>query len=127
MPILENIEFKKQELIQPGEYEFVIKDINIRTTQKEGEQIKYIVFEVYNEEEKIQTENWLSAPLSNTGKFAEKGKFNRIIEKLGLHTEKGETITNEDINNLIGKKFKAYIEYDEKGFARIDEKSIRLV
>jgi hypothetical protein len=124
MPINPTFSLRKEESIKAGIHQFVINDLNVKTTQTEKGDVSYITFNITNLENQQQYENLLSAPVSlKKGKYFENSRLSLMLTRFGIMKTTNEFLSYAELNGLIGTKFDGLVIYED-GFAKIDEKSI---
>jgi hypothetical protein len=126
MPISTTFSLMKEEALKAGKHEFVIDDVNIRTTPTEKGDVSYIAFSLTNKTNLSRSDNLLSAPISlKKQKYNENSKLSTILTRLGTLKHTNDFLSYTEINDLIGKSFEAILIYDD-GFPKLDEKTIIL-
>jgi hypothetical protein len=124
MPISTTFSLRKEEAIKAGKHEFSIDDINIRTKATEKGDVSYVYFSLTNKTNRGKSDNLLSAPINlKTQKYNENSKLSTIVTRLGTLKRTDESLSFNELNDLIGKTFEAILIYEE-GFLKIDEKTI---
>lgn len=127
MPISTTFALKKEESIKAGKQNFLIDDINIRTTATDKGDVSYLVFTLTNKATLQQHENLLSCPINlKKSKFADNSGLSTVLTRFGIFKKTNEFLSYQEINDLIGKEFEGLVVIKD-GFARIDEKSISVL
>jgi hypothetical protein len=121
MPISDHYEFNVNASLEPGIYDFVITDIELKqlTDNETHRPYNYLHFKVVDNFTQEEHDNLLSVPFNiDKETINTKSKLARILKKFGIDVREKNKINAKTINSLINNEFSARIS-EENGFSKI--------